>query len=130
MKKKDNMKKELVQMYVSAVVNQHHAYKEFRDYKYKLAKGNLQPDCALADKEKQCSMLDGKVDGLKAALWKCYSKYEVKLFTDAAILHYMDAYENGEFDESPDCDDDDAEDDGTYDSMDDAITEAKKDGAI
>ena len=132
MKKKDKMKKELVQMYVSAVVNRQAAYKEFRDYKYELAKKNLQPDSVLADKDKQCSMLEGKVEGLKDALRKCYSKYEVKLFTDAAILHYMDAYENGEFDESPDCDDDgdDAEDDGTYDSMDDAIVEATKEGTI
>lgn len=121
MKKKDKMKKELVQMYVSAVVNRQVAYKEFRDYKYELAKKNLKPDSALADKDKQCSMLEGKVEGLKAALRKCYSKYEVKLFTDAAILHYMYAYENGEFDESPDCDDDgdDTEDDETESCGDD-----------
>ena len=107
MKKKDKMKKELVQMYVAAVVMRCVAYKEYREYKYQLAKENLQPDCALADKEKQCSMFDGKVEGLKAALRKCYSKYEVKLFTDAAILHYMDAYEEGEFDDGPDCEDTD-----------------------
>lgn len=127
MKKDTKMKKELLQMYVSAVVIRQVAYKEFRDYKCELAKKNLHPDSVLADKDKQCSMLDGKVEGLKAALRKCYSKYEVKLFTDAAILHYMDAYENGEFDESPDCeDDDDVEDDEMYNSMDDAIVEATK----
>lgn len=109
MKKDTKIKKELLQMYVSAVVIRKVAFKEFRDYKYELAKKNLQPDSVLADKEKQYSMLDGKVEGLKAALRKCYSKYEVKLFTDAAILHYMDAYENGEFDEYPDCEDNDIE---------------------
>ncbi len=119
MKKQNKMKKELVQMYVAAVVNRSLAYKKYRDYKAKLdgkAVLTVSDDLILADRTRECAVMDGKVEGLKNALRKLYSKYEIKLFADAATLHYMDSYEEGEFDESPD--DEDADDDETDDTPD------------
>lgn len=94
-------------------------------------------------------MSDGNVEGLKDALRQYYSKYEIKLFTDAATLHYMNSYEDGEFDgvldsddtdgddedDAPDCEDDDSDDvddnpcAGRLVHTDDAVIEAMKGNA-
>lgn len=129
MKKQNKMKKELVQMYVAAVVNRRLAYKKYRDYKAKLdgkAVITVSDDLILADRTRECAVMDGKAEGLKNALRKLYSKYEIKLFADAATLHYMDSYEEGEFDGELNCEDsDDDEDDveGADDQCDEASEE-------
>lgn len=111
MKKKNKIKKNLVQKYVSAVVTQCVNHKAYCDYKYYLSTTGLQSDDTLIFKEKECAMSDGNVEGLKDALRQYYSKYEIKLFTDAATLHYMNSYEDGDFDGVLDSDDGDDEDD-------------------
>ena len=86
--------------------------KKYHDYKAKLdgkAVVIVGEDLILADRTRECAVMDGKVEGLKNALRELYSKYEIKLFTDAATLHYMDSYEEGEFDGELDCDEDDDE---------------------
>ena len=150
MKKQNKIKKELVQMYVAAVVNQRLAYKKYHDYKAKLdgkAVVIVGEDLILADRTRECAVMDGKVEGLKNALRELYSKYEIKLFTDAATLLYINSYEDGDFDgalgcvyaddddeddDTPDCDDDDGDDGednqcaGWIEHTDDAVIQAMK----
>ena len=147
MKKTNKIKKNLVQKYVSAVVTQCVNHKAYCEYKYYLNSNKLQSDDTLIFKEKVCATSDGNVEGLKEALRQYYSKYEIKLFTDAATLHYINSYEDGDFDgalgcvyaddddeddDTPDCDDDDGDDGednpcaGRIEHTDDAVIQAMK----
>lgn len=121
MKKKNKLKRELVRQYLNAVVKRRKAYKKYRDYKAQFTdKCPQSDDLILADRTRECAVMDGNVDGLKNALRIYYSEFEIRLITDAANHRYNCSYMEGVFDDAPDLDDvgDDGDDD-TSDSEDD-----------
>lgn len=84
MKKKNKFKTDLIEQYIAAVISYHVGKESKRDI---IDNGNKH--CMdLEVINNNLIRLSGKVEGLKELLRKYYTKYEIGLFTDAAIYRY------------------------------------------
>lgn len=83
MKEKNKLKTDLIEQYIAAVIAHHVAKESKRDI---IDKGKHCMDLEVINNN--LIRLSGKVEGLKEFLRKYYTKYEIGLFTDAAIYRY------------------------------------------
>ena len=83
MKEKNKLKADLIEQYIAAVTAHHIAKESKRDI---IDNGKHCMDLEVINNN--LIRLSGKVEGLKELLRKYYTKYEIGLFTDAAIYRY------------------------------------------
>ena len=83
MKEKNKLKTDLIEQYIAAVTAYHIAKESKRDI---IDNGKHCMDLEVINNN--LIRLSGKVEGLKELLRKYYTKYEIGLFTDAAIYRY------------------------------------------
>ena len=129
MKKKNKLKTDIIEKYISAVIAYDVAYDEYREYEQDLNDQDIRQSIELETMRNHYIKLSGEKEGLKELLRKYYTKYEIGLFTDAAAYRHKLNCEMREFYEAQTYDDLDEDCDGN-DQCDEASEEDSTDESV